>query len=1026
MRQYWRQVPITLITGPANAGKARVVMDAVHGHLAHGEEPLLILPTRADAEHYRRELAAKGAIMGVRFERFDGLIAEAVRRAGVGEPVLGGVAREQVLAAMIARHAAAPAASDQTPPAAPSTAGPTMRGIPAAPGFVRALAAFIAELRVRRVTPRRLGEALRQWAAVDGRKWPGDEVGERFDEYDRVLERIGRVDEEQRAVRALDALRRKPSLWRATPVLFYGFDDLTRLQIDAIETLGAVVGAKVTVSLSYEPGRTAFAGRAGSFQALEPLAAKHVRLPARAEYYAPGARAALAHLERSLFEPDVARVDPGGAVRLLEGGDQRAELELVANDIGALLEGGMAPGEIAVVLRAPEAAADLLDEVFSSASIPYALQRRRPFADAAIGRALIGLLRCVPGPDGVTRGEAGDLLAWLRAPGLLEYPELADRLEAQAKRSGAASAAQARALWEERHWPLETIDRLQVGAGGLIDRAIRELEWLFCAPRRASASVLEADELDEARALAAGRRALGELRELVRLAPELAPSDAAELAKRLEGVKLVCGEPPSPGTVAVLDPLALRARRVRALFVCGLQEGVFPAPVRAQPVLAEEERRRLAETTGLSTAPGGGGALDLRSSGAGYEDALAAERYLLYAATSRPEELLALSWHAASDDGVPVARSPFVDDVCDLFEESLSEHRARRPLGDVGWPGSAERPRVWTGEPVEGLKALREKELLENRAEIGGAGEGHVWSASSLELWIRCPVRWFVERVLRVEDLDPEPEPFARGGLAHAALKDTLEGLRLKTGSARLTPGGLGLARELLANALRENEPDYPLSVAPERRPGVRRRLHADLERYLEHAALAADDPAREARAGAQAPLLEPTHLELEFGFAENGNGGLPAFDIGGGVMLRGRIDRVDVGETGEAVVYDYKGASAPAAAKWIGEGSLQVALYMRVVEGLLGLRAVGGFYQPLTGADLRPRGVLDGESAVEVECVRADRRAHAEVQALLSEATAVAREAAAQAGRGEIEARPRTCAFRGGCSYPTICRCER
>ena len=62
-------------------------------------------------------------------------------------------------------------------------------------------------------------------------------------------------------------------------MLFYGFDDLTPLQLDAIETLGAVVGASVTVSLTYEPGRVAFAGRAGTFQALAPLAAKHRELP---------------------------------------------------------------------------------------------------------------------------------------------------------------------------------------------------------------------------------------------------------------------------------------------------------------------------------------------------------------------------------------------------------------------------------------------------------------------------------------------------------------------------------------------------------------------------------------------------------------------------------------------------------------------------------------------------------------------------------------------------------------------------
>ena len=53
----------------------------------------------------------------------------------------------------------------------------------------------------------------------------------------------------------------------------------------------------------------------------------------------------------------------------------------------------------------------------------------------------------------------------------------------------------------------------------------------------------------------------------------------------------------------------------------------------------------------------------------------------------------------------------------------------------------------------------------------------------------------------------------------------------------------------------------------------------------------------------------------------------------------------------------------------------MQVALYMRAVEELLGLEAVGGFYQPLSGADLRARGVLDGESGVEIECVRGEAR---------------------------------------------------
>jgi len=981
-------MPITLITGPANSGKARVVMDAVRTHLAHGEEPLLVVPTRADTEHYRRELAGEGSVIGGRVERFEGLVGEAVRRAGVGEPLLEGLARDQLLSSIVKAQGPWRAIEDRP------------IGDRPAPGLVRALAACIAELQVRRVSPARLSKAVEAWEAADGASGSGARLGRLYGEYHRALGRLGRLDSEQRAVRALDVLRGRPALWGGTPVLFYGFDDLTRLQIDAIETLGVVVGARVTVSLTYEPGRTAFSGRAATFLALQPLAGEHRALEARSEHYAPASRVALSHLERSLFEPDPTRVDPGAGVRLLEGGGERAELELVAREVVGLLDQGMAPGEIAVVLRAGDPTRELLEEVFAEAGIPYALLRGRRFADTALGAALTGLLRCA-----TAEGEAGDLLAWLRAPGLLERPELADRLELKVRRTGAMSAAQARALWEERNWPLTTIDRLEEAARrspeALIERVGRELQWLFDAPRRGMASVLARDELDEARALAAGRRALTQLRELARAGDEFVAHDAGELARLLESVELVSGERPTPDAVAVLDPLALRARRVRALFLCRLQEGVFPAPPRPQPFLAEEERRRLAETSGLRLGE--------------FQDALASERYLLYAVASRPEELLVLSWHAADDDGEAVARSLFVDDLCDLFEESLSEGRLRRPLGAVGWGEPAPAARRPVAAPFAGL---HHADLILDGA--GHTGQPRPWSASSLELWIRCPVLWFVERVLRPQGLDPDSEPMVRGALAHAALKDALEGLRRETGSARVTKVSLGLARELLGRALEENEGGFSLSAAPERRPGLRRRLQSDLERYLEYAA-ELDSP------------LEPIHLELGFGFgpeedqaAEGPASGLPPLDLGGGVLLRGRIDRIDVDAAGEAVVYDYKTGRVLPAAKWEGKGNIQLALYMRAVENLLELRAVAGLYQPLRGRDLRARGVLDAEASVQLDCLKGDRLEGSEVRELLDWAATTAREAAAQANRGELAPRPDTCAFKGGCSYPSICRCER
>ena len=104
--------------------------------------------------------------------------------------------------------------------------------------------------------------------------------------------------------------------------------------------------------------------------------------------------------------------------------------------------------------------------------------------------------------------------------------------------------------------------------------------------------------------------------------------------------------------MTVTEPLALRARRVRALFACRLQEGVFPAVPGAEPFFGDAERERIAAASGLR----------LRR-----RDDLGAERYLFYATVSRPEERLYLSWHEASDDGDQAVPSFFLSDVCDLF-----------------------------------------------------------------------------------------------------------------------------------------------------------------------------------------------------------------------------------------------------------------------------------------------------------------------------------------------------------------------
>jgi hypothetical protein len=969
-------VSLTLVTGPANAAKAAVVLERLRAALDHA--PLLVVPTAADADRFRRELAEAGLVFGPKVVRFAGLVDEAARRAGVGGRPLGALARERVAGA-VARRARLDALADSA----------------ATPGFAAAAAAFFGELEVARVDPGRFAGAVRAWAGDDARRRAyGEEVASLYGGYRAALERIGRRDPDQHALAAFDALRLEPRAWGATPVLFYGFDDLTPLQRDAVETLARV--ADVTLSLPYEAGRHAFAGRATTFEELRPLADEVVALPARDDFYAAPA---LHALERGLFEDDApSDVDPGDAVVLLEAGGERAQVELVAAELKRLLDEGVPDEEIAVVVRSPEQGGPLLERVLAEYGVPFSLRRRVPFGRTAAGRALLGLLRTATG-----RGTAHDVVAWLRSPAVVGRQGLVDALEAQVRREGLAGADAALDAWAEagRHLPAglpRVRDAAREGTAPLCAALGAELGRALAG---AGTGPLDAAARAEAAAIAAGRAALEELAALAVAAPDLAPG-TTELAATLEAVEVTIGDRPGPGRVTISDPLALRARRVRALVLCGLQEGELPRPPRPEPFFGADERRELATAGGVR--------LPLVADGE-----LGAERYLFYATVSRPEERLVLAFRTADDDGEPAVPSFFLDDVRALFSGELWQRRIRRPLGAVGWdapPTSRAAARAAAASCPPRRPACVGP--LSQEPALRALRERPAWSASSLEVWAGCPVRWFVERYLDAEDLEPRPEPMIRGSVAHEALERALEEQREETGSARITPETLPAVRERLRAALTLAAERARISTSPERMRAAERRLEADLERYLEGAA----------RDGS---TYEPAHFEVGFGFEDEKS--LPPLELddgeGGVLRLRGRVDRVDVDPAGgRAIVIDYKGRSVNQADKWATDQDFQAALYARVVRDLMGLEPAGAFYQPTTGPDLRRRGLIVEDAEPDLRVVSTDRKAPEEAEQILTTVLDLATAAAREARAGRLEPRPETCTPQKTCAYPGLCRC--
>ncbi|HYV16862.1 MAG TPA: PD-(D/E)XK nuclease family protein [Conexibacter sp.] len=970
-------MPLKLVIGPANAAKAGVVLDAFRAHT--GRDPWLVVPTVADVSHYERELVDAGARRGGRVATFSGLTREIARRARYGARTIGPLQRERLVAQAIA--AAQPEA---------------LAAVARTRGFLRAAGALIAELERTLITPQRFTAAVRSWPDAPPAL---HEAATIYDRYSRALERLDRVDADLFAWRALDALRAQPSAWGKTSVFLYGFDDLTPLELDAVETLSKHAAAEVTVALTYEPGRAAFAGRARFAEDLRALATEIEELPSLDDHYKAPARRVLHHVERQLFEPQAKQVKPKDAVRLLVAGGERAEVELIAAEVLKLLHDEQVPGEqIAVVLRAPGESAALIAQVFGAYGIPHALDWRVPLAHTALGRGVLALARCALLPEQAGRD---DLLLYLRTPGKLERIELADRLELTLRRAGSRELESARTAWEEAPggWPLRELDRLRGaaadGPAALYAALAREARTLFAAPHKGQAPVFDAGEEVDARALAVLLKALEDLAELAGADHRRAPAlDGEQLLAALAELEVVLGEPAGgrAGAVLVADPLAIRARRFDTVVVAGLQEGVFPRSPRAEPFLSDEERWSLNSASGLRLAP--------------REDALADERHLFYATISRPARRLILSCRDADEDGNPVVPSFFVDDVRALLTELPETHR---PLSDVTWP-LAEAPTPHERARAQALAAPRV--AAAPLASLGPPAcaalrQREVLSANALETYARCPVRWFVDGELRPERFAPDPEPLARGSLIHRVLERTLAQLDFP-----LQPAALPAADAVVTTIVAEEAQRFTLGRGAAAQAAAAHEVEADVRRLLRH----------EAHAGGG---FAPAELELRFGMGEEGE--LPALELGGGALrLRGVIDRVDLDGAGRALVRDYKSGRASSrwpVARWAVDDQLQVALYMLAVRELQRREAVGGVYQPLRDTDMRARGVVRDDVDTGTLVHERDRRSREQLEQALETASARACELAARLLAGELIPTPETCTPQGGCAHPGICR---
>jgi ATP-dependent helicase/nuclease subunit B len=961
-------VGLSLLAGPANAGKVALLLERYLGALQ--DDPFLIVPNRPDVDRAERELLAEaGALMGGSIGTFDDLFGRLARSNGAHRPVITSAQRSLLLRRVVARV----------------KLGPSARFA----GFADALGATVAELEAALLEP---GE-------LDG------ELAELYAAYREELDRLGLWDRELERRYAAERVASELEAWDGRPVFAYGFEDLTGAEWSLLEALSG--RSEVTVSLPYEPGRDAFASLRRTADDLSALADHVQELPP-----SPAARSpVLAYLERALFGSTGRAPELDGSIRFLEGAGLRGTLELVAEEVLALLRAGTPPEEIGIVCPSLDRWRAALDTAFTTLGVPYALEGRVRLGQTPFGQALLSFLRYA-----WLEGERRDLFSFLRSPYSGLTRRHADFLEGRLRgRAVSASARIEEEVQKLRGQPLPHLEELRsapdpVAAARDLARAMLEKAYgLHSPPTTETART-------DLRAHEQVGRLLDELEGWQELGQEVTREEVVALLDHASVRPPAAGE---AGRVAVLDLLRARTRRFEVAFVLGLQEGQLPRRAQSSPFLDEERKAELERSSR--------GARLLRT------DPVSRDRYLFYTACTRPTRRLYLVREAATDEGAPREASPFWDEARGLFPpEEIERWTKRRALSALTWqleaaPNERERVRAvaslaaadpkparavagangWERRLDRALSAFQRPTRLTHPVVLEDLRKKTSFSVTDLERFGDCSSMWLFERVVSPRSIDAEVDARLRGNVAHGALFAFFKGLPKRTGAERVRPENLADALEFMRECLSEALQAHVRLDFPELE---RRELEESLARDLEQLV----------RREAESPSpLVPDRFEVSFGYERSPQELQRGLDLGG-FTVSGKIDRIDRDPFGaRGVVVDYKsGKSAYSARRIEDELHLQIPLYMLVLRDLVGIEPLGGVYRALAGEGLA-RGLLRAE-AQEDGVPGYMRNDYVDEEAFwggIERAQEQARSAVARIREGDVRHDPK-----GGFPCPTWC----
>lgn len=922
---------------------------------------LVLVPTNLLRRHLMAQAAAQGGHINVHFLTLLDLATRLgegplLRRGLSPAPVFG----DEVIARAVCR----------------TTPCGYFASIADRPGFHRALLATVTDLKEARHRPADLADAIgrlpqaHQWLAPRL-----EALLTLWRAYETRLDELALHDRNDVFAAAVAAAASDPWLSSLAAVFVYGFYDFNGLQM-----------ALVTAATAERPGAV-FAPIGPEPEAAD-LFSRGFR-PKRAP--APPLPAELAALSDRLFEPVTGDPCAGGqTLRIVSAPDEVREVHAVLRAACQAAAEGTPLTRVGVLLRRTDDYAGLFAEACEVGGLEAYHHDPPALAASRAGRSLLLLLRLwgsefpradvmdfagyadIPFEELVAGEDAAEPADWdllSRDAGVVKGVEQWRRNLARLRRRLAGDADE------------DETARQRLSA---LDGLVEFLDALFDGLASPPAATAWAG-LTEA-ALAIYRRFVresAERRAVEDVVAELSALDAT-------------GEPADPACLISLAREALESRRPRSatfgaagpvivdlmegrglpfdvVFVPGVVERGFPAAPHIDPLLSDRERAPLCQV-GLR--------LPMKSL-RGWEERLvfrlavgaARERVVLSyprldPASGRervPSHFLLRAVEAATGQRCDYARlSEFAgfERVAGPSYAPAEPEQAWHPAGydlavvqravasrsgaEVGYLASvsptfaaalrAEQRRWGERRFTEYDGVLASEAARAALAERLGPMPWNV-SATALESYASCPFRYFLERVLGVAPLE-EPEAVRRltaldrGSLLHGILHQALR-LARADGWLPLRAEHQELVLEIAREALDRFEAEGLTGL-----PALWRLEREGLELELRRFVL---DEASEGEAYVPAHFevcfgLRPHHGEDELGSPEG-----IVLELEGdlSVRVRGRIDRIDVRPSdGSARVLDYKTGSAggaPKADSFAGGSALQLPLYLRAAQALLG-----------------------------------------------------------------------------------------